>query len=111
MSQIFSCLLSSTSLGPQPSTSHHAQRPPPQALGRIKKNTAYFRVNYLLVALTSCVVTFALHPSSLFVLGLLLGMWVYLLLIRQQPVVINGRQLRCVGARCCRPRVQPRPGW
>lgn len=70
--------------------------PCPQALGRIKKNTAYFRVNYLMVVLTTCVVTFVMHPSSLFVLGLLLASWIYLLFIRQTPVVISGRQLRCV---------------
>ncbi|GFH23136.1 PRA1 family protein, partial [Haematococcus lacustris] len=75
-----------------------------EALGRIKKNTAYFKVNYLVVVLTTCVVTFLMHPSSLFVLGLLLAAWIYLLFIRQQPVVISGRQLRCVGADpvpCC----------
>ncbi|KAL6744982.1 prenylated rab acceptor family protein [Haematococcus lacustris] len=64
-----------------------------EALGRIKKNTAYFKVNYLVVVLTTCVVTFLMHPSSLFVLGLLLAAWIYLLFIRQQPVVISGRQL------------------
>eukprot|EP00197_Chlamydomonas_leiostraca_P012192 CAMPEP_0202866606 /NCGR_PEP_ID=MMETSP1391-20130828/8138_1 /ASSEMBLY_ACC=CAM_ASM_000867 /TAXON_ID=1034604 /ORGANISM="Chlamydomonas leiostraca, Strain SAG 11-49" /LENGTH=208 /DNA_ID=CAMNT_0049546573 /DNA_START=8 /DNA_END=634 /DNA_ORIENTATION=+ len=64
-----------------------------EALGRIKKNTAYFRVNYLMVVLTTCVVTFAMHPSSLFILAMLLGGWIYLLFIRTAPVVISGRQL------------------
>jgi hypothetical protein len=65
-----------------------------QALGRIKKNAAYFRVNYLIVMLASCVTTFVMHPSSLFVLGLLMAAWIYLLFVRQAPVVISGRQLR-----------------
>lgn len=64
-----------------------------EALTRVKKNASYFKVNYLIVMLASCVVTFVLHPSSLFVLGLLLGAWIYLLFIRQTPVVIAGKQL------------------
>lgn len=64
-----------------------------EALGRIKKNTAYFRVNYLLVVLTTCAVTFVMNPSSLLVLATLLAAWVYLLFVRTQPLVIGGRQL------------------
>ena len=51
-------------------------------------------MNYLIVVLATTVATFLLHPSSLFVLAALLGAWVYLLLIRKEPVVIGGRQLR-----------------
>jgi hypothetical protein len=47
-----------------------------------------------MVVLTTCVVTFLMHPSSLLVLGLLLGVWIYLMFIRTAPVVISGRQLR-----------------
>ena len=53
-----------------------------QALTRIKKNSSYFRVNYLLVMLGTCALTFALHPTALIVLGLVLAGWVWALFIR-----------------------------
>ena len=74
---------------------------PSQALSRVKKNSSYFKVNYIMVMLTSCIVTFVLHPSSLFVLGLLLGAWIYMLFMRQTPIVIAGRSLRCVWGCVC----------
>lgn len=64
-----------------------------EAAGRIRKNAAYFRINYLIVMLTTCAVTFLMHPSSLFVLGLLLGAWIYILFIRTTPLEIGGRTL------------------
>lgn len=65
-----------------------------QGLSRIRKNTAYFKVNYLLVMLTTCAVTLVMNPSSLLVLALLMAAWLYMLFIRTQPVVLWGRQLR-----------------
>ena len=38
--------------------------------------------------------TFLMHPSSLFVLAILMGGWGYVFLVRQTPLVINGRTLR-----------------
>lgn len=64
-----------------------------EAAGRIRKNAAYFKVNYLIVMLTTCAVTFLMHPSSLFVLGILLGAWIYVLFVRTSPLVISGRTL------------------
>ena len=64
-----------------------------QALTRIKKNSAYFRVNYLLVMLATCAATFALHPTALIVLGLVLAGWIWALFIRTTPIVISGRTL------------------
>eukprot|EP00798_Chlamydomonas_sp_ICE-L_P019288 gene19288-25932_t len=64
-----------------------------EAAGRIRKNAAYFRINYLLVMLTTCAVTFLMHPSSLIVLSILLGGWVYILFVRTTPLEIGGRTL------------------
>ncbi|KAG2444341.1 hypothetical protein HXX76_001097 [Chlamydomonas incerta] len=37
--------------------------------------------------------TFVLHPSSLLVLALLAGSWIYVFLMRTTPLVISGRTL------------------
>jgi len=66
----------------------------PQAISRIKKNAAYFRVNYCVAVMATCALSFIFHPSSLFVLALLLVAWSYLVFIRQSPLVISGRQIR-----------------
>ena len=67
--------------------------PMAQALTRVKKNSAYFRVNYLLVMLGTCAATFALHPTALIVLGVLLAGWVWCLFVKTAPIVIGGRSL------------------
>ncbi|XP_024012839.1 PRA1 family protein B1 [Eutrema salsugineum] len=63
------------------------------ALSRIRKNLAYFKVNY--VAIVSLVLAFSLfsHPLSLLVLVGLLGGWMFLYLFRpsDQPLVVFGR--------------------
>ncbi|KAG7561050.1 Prenylated rab acceptor PRA1 [Arabidopsis thaliana x Arabidopsis arenosa] len=63
------------------------------ALSRIRKNLAYFKVNY--VAIVSLVLAFSLfsHPLSLLVLIGLLGGWMFLYLFRpsDQPLVVFGR--------------------
>lgn len=63
------------------------------ALSRIRKNLAYFKVNY--VAIVSLVLAFSLfsHPLSLLVLLGLLSAWMFLYLFRpsDQPLVVFGR--------------------
>ncbi|KAF3519745.1 hypothetical protein DY000_02061442 [Brassica cretica] len=63
------------------------------ALSRIRKNLAYFKVNY--VAVISLVLAFSLfsHPLSLLVLVGLLAGWMFLYLFRpsDQPLVVFGR--------------------
>jgi PRA1 family protein len=61
---------------------------------RIRKNFAYFRVNYLTIAVVVTVVSMVLNPSSLIVLGILVLGWIYLFIIRQAPLVIGGRTFR-----------------
>ncbi|KAL4620781.1 hypothetical protein ACB092_06G180700 [Castanea dentata] len=64
-----------------------------EAYSRIRKNLAYFRVNYL--TFISLVLAFSLlsHPISLLVLLSLLAAWTFLYLFRpsDQPLVILGR--------------------
>lgn len=64
-----------------------------EAATRIRKNAAYFRVNYL--TLLGAVLAFSLvsHPFSLLLLLSLLAAWCFLYLFRSsdQPLVILGR--------------------
>ena len=43
--------------------------------------------------LGTCAATFALHPTALIVLGLLMAGWIWAMFIRTSPIVINGRAL------------------
>ncbi|GAX75235.1 hypothetical protein CEUSTIGMA_g2680.t1 [Chlamydomonas eustigma] len=64
-----------------------------EALTRVKKNSAYFRVNYLIVMLTTTLATFLLHPTALIILGLLIAGWIWVIFIKSAPLVIGGRTL------------------
>ncbi|KAG2326298.1 hypothetical protein Bca4012_035276 [Brassica carinata] len=63
------------------------------SISRIRKNLAYFKVNY--AAIVSLVLAFSLlsHPFSLLVLLSLLAAWMFLYLFRSsdQPLVLFGR--------------------
>ena len=52
-------------------------------------------MNYLIVMLLSVAGAFVYHPTSLFALAFLAASWVYVFAIRQGPLNINGRDLRC----------------
>jgi Flp pilus assembly protein TadB len=62
-----------------------------EATGRLKKNGAYFRVNYLAFMLVVTVTCMVLNPTSLVVLGCLALLWAYFFGIRKDPLVIGGR--------------------
>ena len=62
-----------------------------QATSRLRKNAAYFRVNYLVFVGLVTAVCFAFHPTSLFVVAFLAMAWGYLFLVRQAPIVLAGR--------------------
>ncbi|KAK9807374.1 hypothetical protein WJX73_008683 [Symbiochloris irregularis] len=62
-----------------------------EAMSRLRKNAAYFRVNYLLFVGVVTAVCFCLHPASLFVVAFLAMAWLYLFIVRQAPIVIGGR--------------------
>lgn len=82
------------SLSPRPQSPFPLPHLTAQAISRIKKNAAYFRVNYCVAVVATCAASFILHPSSLFVLAVLLVAWGYLVFVRQSPIVISGRQIR-----------------
>lgn len=67
---------------------------PVQAASRLRKNAAYFRINYLIVTSLTVAAAFVLNPQSLFVLGFLMAGWVYMFAVRQGPLVISGREIR-----------------
>eukprot|EP00897_Mesotaenium_endlicherianum_P003123 jgi/Mesen1/2839/ME000174S02088 len=64
-----------------------------EATNRIKKNLAYFRVNYGIILAGVVVLSMLWNPISIFWLAVLAGIWTYLFLIRTEPVIVYGRAL------------------
>lgn len=62
-----------------------------EASGRLRKNAAYFRVNYFIVLSLITFVCFAFNPYSLFVLAALAFAWAFVFIIRPAPITIGGR--------------------
>lgn len=88
-------LLFSHSSDPAYSTTKHHQHKTikQQATSRLRKNVAYFRVNYAAATVATVALAFLSHPSSLLVLGALVLAWVYVFALHTGPLVINGRTL------------------
>eukprot|EP01023_Acetabularia_acetabulum_P017560 TRINITY_DN18798_c0_g1_i2.p3 TRINITY_DN18798_c0_g1~~TRINITY_DN18798_c0_g1_i2.p3 ORF type:complete len:223 (+),score=25.83 TRINITY_DN18798_c0_g1_i2:142-810(+) len=64
-----------------------------EATNRLRKNIAYFRVNYLVIVAMTIMICFVMNPSSLIILSLVLASWIYVFNIRTAPIVISGRTL------------------
>jgi hypothetical protein len=62
----------------------------------MRKNVAYFKVNYGIVGLGTTALVMFLNPWSLIVLAFLALVWAYAYIVRTSPFVIGGRELRCV---------------
>ncbi|CAB4282110.1 unnamed protein product [Prunus armeniaca] len=64
-----------------------------EAASRVRKNVAYFRVNYLIVLAVVLAYSLISHPFSLLTLVTLSGAWIFLYVLRpsDQPLVIFGR--------------------
>jgi hypothetical protein len=62
-----------------------------EATVRVRKNMSHFRINYSLVLIAVVALSLVMHPVYLFVLGSLLAAWVYLYLVRTDPVIAFGR--------------------
>ncbi|OIW03178.1 hypothetical protein TanjilG_21441 [Lupinus angustifolius] len=64
-----------------------------EAYSRVRKNTSYFRVNYLIVVAVVIAVSLLRRPFTLLLLGSLAGAWLYLYVLRhpEQQLVIFGR--------------------
>mmetsp|Transcript_20475 Transcript_20475/g.28370 ORF Transcript_20475/g.28370 Transcript_20475/m.28370 type:complete len:183 (+) Transcript_20475:104-652(+) len=63
------------------------------ASSRIRKNINYFKVNYVLFVLGVLIACLLTHPVSMFLLMGLGTSWVYLFVVRTEPLVINGRSI------------------
>lgn len=61
------------------------------AITRARKNWFYFRINYSLVLVSVVALSLVFNPVALFFLLTLLAGWVYLYLIRSEPLVAFGR--------------------
>lgn len=63
------------------------------ASSRVRKNLAYFRVNYLIVLATMLAYFLLSHPFSILTLIALTAAWLFLYVLRpsDQPLVISGR--------------------
>ncbi|KAL4424481.1 hypothetical protein ABPG77_006790 [Micractinium sp. CCAP 211/92] len=65
-----------------------------EATGRLRKNVAYFKVNYGIVAVGTTALVMFMNPWSLIVLAVLALVWGYSYIVRTTPFVVGGRELR-----------------
>eukprot|EP00475_Leptophrys_vorax_P038028 TRINITY_DN662_c0_g2_i1.p1 TRINITY_DN662_c0_g2~~TRINITY_DN662_c0_g2_i1.p1 ORF type:complete len:214 (-),score=13.83 TRINITY_DN662_c0_g2_i1:246-887(-) len=63
------------------------------ALGRLRKNVVYFKANYIVVILGMVALSLLFSPISIFWIAFLGCAWIYLFMIRSEPLVIGGRIL------------------
>ena len=61
------------------------------AVGRVRKNVAYFGINYLLLMLIVLVLFLIAQPSSIIWLLVLSSMWLCVMAVNPGPVTIGGR--------------------
>ncbi|CAI5483800.1 unnamed protein product [Closterium sp. Yama58-4] len=63
------------------------------ALSRIRKNLGYFRANYLGILIAVVVLSMLWNPTAILWLGLLGSGWVYVFMVRTEPIIVAGRTL------------------
>eukprot|EP01025_Chloroclados_australasicus_P028295 TRINITY_DN2803_c0_g2_i1.p1 TRINITY_DN2803_c0_g2~~TRINITY_DN2803_c0_g2_i1.p1 ORF type:complete len:225 (-),score=20.91 TRINITY_DN2803_c0_g2_i1:471-1145(-) len=64
-----------------------------EATNRLRRNVAYFKINYIIIVALTILICFLMNPSSLVVMSLVLLSWIYVFNIRTTPIVIAGRTL------------------
>ncbi|XP_020577303.1 PRA1 family protein F2-like [Phalaenopsis equestris] len=69
----------------------------PRSLGetyiRIRSNTIYFAMNYIIFLLLLVFLSLLWHPVSLIVFILMMAFWLFLYFLRDEPVAIFGRTI------------------
>ncbi|KAF9614003.1 hypothetical protein IFM89_014803 [Coptis chinensis] len=63
------------------------------AISRLKKNFAYFLMNYTIIVLVIVFVSLLWHPISLIVFIIMIVIWLFLYFLRDEPLVIFNRTI------------------
>lgn len=64
-----------------------------EAMGRIRKNVAYFKTNYAIIAVGTTALVMLFNPYSIIVLAFLALIWFWAYVIKVGPLYIGGREL------------------
>lgn len=64
-----------------------------EAMDKTTKNVLYFRVNYFLTILGTLAASMLFSPSSVVALLGVVAAWIYVFIVRTEPIVLGGREL------------------
>lgn len=62
-------------------------------ISRIRANTVYFQTNYTIVVLFSVFLSLIWNPFSLLILVALIGAWLFLYFLRDEPLTVFDREI------------------